>query len=108
MHWDDIDGSLLASPFLNDENLEISDKCLWIGGKETDTLWTDYCDVADPWQLWNFKPVNGNHNTFQLVNKYTPNASNPFQMTKILWFSQYRVLLTMEFFGPGLMVLMDK
>lgn len=73
----DDDGKLLASPYLDNENKESGDKCLYIGKKETDRLWTDICDSTEEWQIWNFEPVKKNPEKFYLVNAYNKKCVRP-------------------------------
>lgn len=73
----DDDGKLLASPYLDNENKESGDKCLWIGEEEADRLWTDICDVTEEWQIWNFEPVKKNSEKFYLVNAYNGKCVRP-------------------------------
>lgn len=62
------DGKLLASPYLDDNNNKSGDKCLYIGARASENLWTAECDATQPLQTWNFVPVEENSAEFHLVN----------------------------------------
>lgn len=64
-------GELIASPFLNDENKQSGNKCIWTGMEDGDLVWTDSCSTDNPWQAWELRPVNGYQNRLQLVHRPT-------------------------------------
>ncbi len=70
-------GTLLATPFLHNDNTESGERCLWTGGGEGDTLWTDRCSFDNPWHGWELRSVNGDKNRFQLVHKVTGRCAVP-------------------------------
>lgn len=70
-------GKMLATPFLFNDNNESGDKCFWTGTNNGDAIWTDRCDAGNSSQGWEFRPVNGNQNRFQLVHKLTGKCAKP-------------------------------
>ncbi|KAJ6634292.1 A disintegrin and metalloproteinase with thrombospondin motifs 16 [Pseudolycoriella hygida] len=68
---------LLASPYLDDENKESGDKCLWIGDKEGDSLWTDECDTDNDWQTWKLEPVEASSEKFYFASGQTGKCLQP-------------------------------
>lgn len=78
---DDCDGSLLASPYLDKGNTKSSDKCLYIGKKETEILWTEECDQSRSLQIWDFKPVKKNSDNFYLINVHSGKCLKPTSHT---------------------------
>lgn len=74
----DFNGKRLATPFLYNDNNESSDKCIYTGTGPNDIIWTDRCgDNTNPWHAWDFKPVNGDANKFQLVHRVTGRCVRP-------------------------------
>lgn len=64
-------GKLLASPFLNEDNMESGDRCFYAGTNDGGGLWTDRCSTDNPWHVWELRAAHGNRNRFQLVHKQT-------------------------------------
>lgn len=68
---------LLSSPYLDHENTESGDKCLYIGERDSDTMWTESCDSRDQWLIWYLEPVKKNSEKFHLVNAYSEKCVKP-------------------------------
>lgn len=64
-------GRMLATPYLDTDYKESGDRCVFVGAGEGSVLWTEKCNQSSEWLAWEFRPVDGNSNKFQLVQTRT-------------------------------------
>jgi len=68
-------GVTFGTPFTMDLNQESGDKCLYTGNAEGDAIWTDRCNVDNPWHVWELRSVGGGRSL--LVHKLSGRCAKP-------------------------------